>query len=80
MAQCSSTGVKSTFTSHRSNRFNNVFENPVFVKAHQKDAIHILLHRVSHSNNKLLSIVYDLQDKTVMSFVAPIAFLGVHFT
>ena len=51
------------FTSYRSNRFNNVFENPVVI-AHHKDAIHFLLHRVSHSNKKLLSVVYNLQDKT----------------
>ena len=68
------------FTSYRSNRFNNLFQNATALLHHQSDILLFLTEYVSHSNLKLQSVVADLKDKRVMSGIAALSFFHIYFT
>ncbi|GFO35080.1 hypothetical protein PoB_006158500 [Plakobranchus ocellatus] len=80
LAYCSSLGKKSTFTSFRSNRFNNLFENASAVVFHHKDVFSFLLDHCSHSNLKLKSIIADLQDSRILNIVAAMSLFHALFS
>ncbi|GFR88386.1 hypothetical protein ElyMa_000768900 [Elysia marginata] len=76
---CSSKGIKSTFTSYRANRFNNLFQNATALR--HKDTIYLFLNEfVSHSNLKLQSIVADLEDPRIITSISALSFLHVCLT
>ena len=62
------TDIKSRFCSHRSNHFNNVFEN-----ASEHHVISFLESYVSHSNLKLKSILQDIKDEKIMNMMRAFA-------
>ncbi|GFO13157.1 craniofacial development protein 2-like [Plakobranchus ocellatus] len=70
---------KSLFTSYRRNRFNNVFFNATALLYHLDDLKTFLKDYVSHSNNKLESILLDLEDNILM-FVAALSFFNEMLT
>ncbi|GFO21205.1 hypothetical protein PoB_004771000 [Plakobranchus ocellatus] len=70
LAYCDLHEIKSQFTSYRSNRFNNIFENAVAILAHKDDSLHFLQNCINHSNLKLQSICSDLQDQKLLSIIA----------
>ena len=67
------------FTSYRSNRFNNLFQNATALLHHKSDILLFLTEYVSHSNLKLQSVVADLKDKRVMSGIAALSFFHIYF-
>ena len=53
LAYCDTHEIKSQFTTYRSNRFNNIFENAVAILAHKDHCLHFLQNCISHCNLKL---------------------------
>ena len=80
LAHCDSCQVKSQFSSYRSNRFNNLFENSQAIIFHRHESLHFLQNRASHSNLKLQSICFDLDDCRLLSIITAIAFFSKHLT
>ncbi|GFN81346.1 PiggyBac transposable element-derived protein 4-like [Plakobranchus ocellatus] len=71
---CSLKDIQSKFSSYRSNRFNNLFQNATAVPHHRQHVPIFLNEYVSHSNLKLKSIFEDMSDKRVISNIAALAF------
>ena len=80
LAFCSMKGVKSKFTSFRSNRFNNLFVNASAIIFHKDHIKTFLDEYVSHNNLKLKSIVSDLNDTIILSNVSVLSFFHLFFT
>ena len=64
---------KSRFTSYRSNRFNNIFDNSSALLYHRDMILKFLKDMVSHENTKFKSIIMDLEDPHIISMVSAIA-------
>ena len=80
LAFCSRKGIKSTFSSYRTNRFNNLFQNATALLRHRHDIFTFLNEFVSHSNLKLQSIIADLQDERIITSISVLSFLHVCLT
>ena len=80
LAHCDIKKVKSQFSSYRSNRFNNIFENAVALLFHYEDCFSFISDWVSHTNRKLQSICFDLRDATIMSIINAIALFSTYLT
>lgn len=80
VAYLDSIGKKSKFTSFRSNRFNNTFENASAIIHHKDDMVSFLTDYISHSNKKLESILQDLADGRVVALVQSVALFNILFT
>ncbi|GFR74711.1 hypothetical protein ElyMa_000436500 [Elysia marginata] len=80
LAFCDTFSIKSIYTSYRSNRFNNLFENSVALLFHRTHSLQFLEDFVSHFNRKLESISYDLQDKRLMSIITALGLLSTYLT
>ena len=80
LAYCDRFEFKSQFTSFRSNRFNNIFENAIALLFHFKEIPHFLNDCACHMNKKLQSICFDLQDKNIVSIITAIALLATYLT
>ena len=64
---------KSRFSSYRSNRFYNVFDNASALVYHKDHILDFLGNKVSHDNLKLQSITADLNDADILSTVSALA-------
>ncbi|GFO24639.1 hypothetical protein PoB_005114400 [Plakobranchus ocellatus] len=80
LAFLSSQGKKSTFSSFRSNRFNNLFQSATALLHHKDDIIKFLNEYVSSSNLKLENILLDLKDSRILSFIFALSFFHELFT
>ena len=67
------TDIKSRFFSHRSNSFNNVFENASALIFHEHHITSFLENYVSLSNLKLKSILLDIKDERIMNMMRAFA-------
>ena len=67
------TDIKSRFCSHRSNCFNNVFENASAVVFNKHLIKSFLENYVSHSNLKLQSILLDIKDERITNIMRAFA-------
>ena len=70
--------MRSLFSSFRSNRFNNLFQNATALLAYRKDIELFITEYSSHSNLKLQSVIADLQDN--ISTIAVLSFFHLHLT
>ncbi|GFN81880.1 hypothetical protein PoB_000838600 [Plakobranchus ocellatus] len=77
---CSLKDIQSKFSSYRSNRFNNLFQNATAVLHHRLHVPIFLNEYVSHSNLKLKSILEDMSDKRVISNIAALSFFHIYFS
>ncbi|GFO13747.1 uncharacterized protein PoB_004025200 [Plakobranchus ocellatus] len=73
-------GIKSQFTSHRANRFNNTFENAQALIFHSHHILDFLSNSAPTENLKSQSIRKDLEDTSLVSIVAAIAVFGCYLT
>ena len=80
LAFCSAHNKRSLFSSYRSNRFNNLFQNASALLFHKDDIELFLNEYASNSNLKLQSIVSDMSDKRVLNSVAALCFFHTHLT
>ncbi|GFN87124.1 hypothetical protein PoB_001363000 [Plakobranchus ocellatus] len=80
LAYCSSQGIKSIFTSFRSNRFNNLFENASAVIYHHSSVLSFLSDYCSHCNLKLKSIIADFEDVRLVHIIAAMSLFHVLFS
>ena len=72
--------VKSRFSSFRSNRFNNTFDNASAIIFHRDHIIRFLENYCTHSNLKLKSILLDILDERVINMVSALDRLNYLFT
>ncbi|KAK3774837.1 hypothetical protein RRG08_018828 [Elysia crispata] len=80
LAFCRDKGIKSKFTSYRSNRFNDLFQNATALLYHRLHVPIFLNEYASTSNLKLMSIVEDLGDKRIISNIAALSVFHLHFS
>ena len=72
--------VKSRFSSFRSNRFNNTFDNASAIIFNRDHIIRFLENYCTHSNLKLKSILLDILDERVINMVSALDRLNYLFT
>ena len=76
LAFCSNQEKKSLFSSYRSNRFNNLFQNASALLFHKSDIELFINEYASNSNLKLQSILEDLSDIKILNSVATLFFFS----
>ena len=77
---CDQLNIVSKFSSHRSNRFNNVFENAFALVCHHEHVVDFLTNMLSGENLKLQSVVADLQDPNVLSLIGAMSLFNLTIT
>jgi aubergine-like protein len=80
IAFCSFTGIPSTISSFKSNRFNNLFEAAAALHFHREDIILFLRDYMPHKNGKLKSVLFDACCDHVAAYTLTLALLFFRLT
>jgi hypothetical protein len=80
LGSLSLTQKNSMFSSYRSNRFNNLFQNSTAFLFHMHD-IQVFVSQYSPKPNlKLQSVIAEVKDSRIINDIAVLSFLHIFFT